>query len=155
MTQPYNFSWIEKPKLAAMGMPDSIEELEWLRAQGIEVVITLREDPLPRYWLSETGLLGLHVPVEDMGSPSVEQIQECLSAIDKANQQEMGVVIHCFAGRGRTGTILACYFVQKGMNAVEAMDHVRELRPGSIESFPQEMVVEEFALMTKNKPENK
>jgi len=147
MSEPYNFSWIEAAKLAAMGMPDSIEELQWLRQQGIELVITLTEDPLPRYWLSESGLLALHVPVGDMSPPSIAQIEESLSAIRRANEKNMPVVLHCFAGKGRTGTILACYFVEKGMSAVEAIAHVRELRPGSIESFSQEMIVEDFARM--------
>ncbi|HEV3144239.1 MAG TPA: dual specificity protein phosphatase 23 [Gemmataceae bacterium] len=150
MSQPYNFSWIEPSKLAAMGMPDSIEELEWLRQQGIELVITLTEDPLPRYWLSETGLLGLHVPVEDMSPPSIAQIEECLSAIRRANEKNMGVVLHCFAGKGRTGTILACYFVEKGFSPVDAIAQVRKLRPGSIESFSQGMVVEDFAQTRSN-----
>jgi atypical dual specificity phosphatase len=147
MSEPYNFSWIEASKLAAMGMPDSIEELEWLRQQGIELVITLTEDPLPRYWLSDTGLLALHVPVADMSPPSVAQIEECLSAIRRANEKNMPVVLHCFAGKGRTGTILACYFVEKGLRPEDAIAKVRALRPGSIESFSQEMMVEDFARM--------
>ena len=59
----------------------------------------------------------------------------------------MAVVLHCFAGKGRTGTILACYFVEKGMRAEDAIAQVRELRPGSIESFSQEIMVEDFARM--------
>jgi atypical dual specificity phosphatase len=147
MSEPYNFSWIEPSKLAAMGMPDSIEELEWLRQQGIELVITLTEDPLPRYWLSETGLLALHVPVPDMSAPTIAQIEECLSAIRRANEKNMPVVLHCFAGKGRTGAILACYFVEKGLSAEKAIAHIREIRPGSIESFSQEIMVEDFARM--------
>jgi len=150
MSQPYNFSWIEESKLAAMGMPDSVEELQWLRQHGIELVITLTEDPLPRYWLSETGLLALHVPVEDMSPPSIAQIEECLSAIRRANEKNMAVALHCFAGKGRTGTILACHFVDKGMSSEAAFAQVRELRPGSIESFSQEMIVEDFARMRSN-----
>ena len=34
MAQPYSFSWVEKPHLAALGRPDSLEDLEWLRRQG-------------------------------------------------------------------------------------------------------------------------
>jgi atypical dual specificity phosphatase len=145
MSQPYNFSWIEPSKLAAMGMPDSMEELEWLRQQGIDLVITLTEDPLPRYWLSETGVLALHVPVADMAPPTIAQIEECLSAIRRANEQNIAVALHCFAGKGRTGTMLACHFVARGMSAEEAIAQVRELRPGSIESFAQEIAVEDFA----------
>ena len=52
--------------------------------------------------------------------------------------------IHCGAGLGRTGTLLACYFVSKGMTAKNAVARVRRLRPGSIETAEQERAVEEF-----------
>ena len=145
MISPYGFSWLEEPLVAAMGRPYEPEELAWLREQGIELVITLTEDPLRRDWLSDAGLLGLHVPVEDMTAPTPEQIQECLSAIDKAKERNMGVAVHCFAGKGRTGTILACYLVDRGLSAAEAVDRIRDLRPGSIETDEQVQAVFEYA----------
>jgi atypical dual specificity phosphatase len=145
VAQPTNFSWIEESRLAAMGEPYGQDELKWLRDQGIELLITLTEEPLRRDWLFETGLLGLHVPMEDMQPPELEQIKTVLSAIRKAHDKNMAVAIHCQAGRGRTGTTLACYFVQTGMTPQDAVRRVRKLRPGSIESVAQEEVVEEFA----------
>jgi atypical dual specificity phosphatase len=145
VSQPFNFSWIDKPRLAAMGQPQGPDELAWLREQGIELLITITEEPLRRDWLFEAGLLGLHIPMVDMEPPELEQIRKCLSAIQKAQAQGMGVGLHCQAGRGRTGTTLACYYVESGMSAQEAMRHIRKLRPGSIESEAQEEVVEEFA----------
>lgn len=149
MSQPRNFSWIEKPLLAAMSRPGDTAELSWLRRKGIELIISLTEDPLRRDWLGEAGLLGLHVPVIDMTAPSLDQIVECLSAIRKAQGRNMGVAVHCHAGLGRTGTILACYFVERGMAADDAIEHVRDLRPGSIETDDQERAVSEFARSKK------
>ena len=144
MSEPYNFSWIEEPLLAAMGRPDTPEELAWLREHGLELVITLTEDPLRRDWLGDAGLLSLHVPVEDMSAPTLDQIHECLSAINKAHEQNMGVVVHCHAGLGRTGTVLACYMIGKGVPAINAIGQIRGLRPGSIETPEQEDVIVEF-----------
>ena len=45
MSQPHHFSWIEKPLLAALARPESREELEWLRRLGIEVLLSLTEEP--------------------------------------------------------------------------------------------------------------
>jgi atypical dual specificity phosphatase len=144
MSAPDNFTWIEKPKLAAHARPHDAEELAWLRQQGIELVITLTEAPLRRDWLSDVSLLGLHVPIVDMEAPTIEQVQQVLSATKKAHERGMGVSVHCAHGRGRTGTILACYFVAQGMGPREAMRHVRKLRPGSIETEDQEELIEEF-----------
>ena len=145
MSEPYNFSWIEHRLLAAMGRPAEPEEFSWLRGEGIELIVSLTENPLRRDWLSDAGLFALHVPVEDMTAPTQEQVRECLSAIAKAHERKMGVAVHCLAGRGRTGAILACYFVQQGMGGQKAIDHVRALRPMSIETVDQEDAVREFA----------
>jgi atypical dual specificity phosphatase len=57
----------------------------------------------------------------------------------------MGVAVHCTAGKGRTGTVLAAYLVTTGLSAHAAIDRVRHLRPGSVETPDQEEAVEEFA----------
>ncbi len=144
MSAPDNFTWIEKPLLAAHAQPQNPEELAWLRQQGVELVVTLTEDPLRRDWLSDASLLALHVPVTDMEAPTVEQVKQILSAVKKAHERKMGVAIHCAYGRGRTGTVLACYFVDKGMSPRDAIRHVRKLRPGSIETTEQQELIEQF-----------
>jgi atypical dual specificity phosphatase len=145
MAAPPGFSWIEKPLLAASANPDDAGQLEWLRAQGIELLVTLTEDPPRRTWVNDAGLLSVHVPVVDMEPPTQEQLDRILSAIQRAHERNMGVAVHCTAGLGRTGVILACYFVTKGMNAKNAIARVRRLRPGSIETDDQAEAVAEFA----------
>jgi atypical dual specificity phosphatase len=145
MAQPHGFSWIEKPRLAAMGYPESPEELAWLRKQGVELLISLTEDPLRRDWVEDAGLLVFHVPVIDMEAPTQEQLDRSISAIRRANARGMGVAVHCGAGLGRTGVVLACYLVATGMTAQDAIRRVRRLRPGSIETDEQADAVVEFA----------
>ncbi|HJZ89363.1 MAG TPA: dual specificity protein phosphatase 23 [Gemmataceae bacterium] len=144
MSRPYFFTWVDEPLLAASAEPGGPEQLAWLRAQGVDILVTLTEDPLPRTWIDGAGLMGVHVPIPDMDVPTVEQIEQVMSVIDKAKSSNMGVAIHCLAGRGRTGTILAAYFVYQGMSAEEAMQKVRELRPGSIEVTEQEEAIRAF-----------
>jgi atypical dual specificity phosphatase len=145
MPKPYGFSWIDKPLLAAMGRPDALEELHWLRRQGIEVLLSLTEDPPRRDWVNESGMMVVHVPVADMEAPSQEQLDHCLTAIARANDRGMGVAVHCGAGMGRTGVVLACYFVNKGLAAQNAIARVRRMRPGSVETDEQADAVEEYA----------
>jgi|SRR5215831_3278297 len=145
MSLPQGFSWIDKPRLAALARPESAEDLTWLRTQGIDVLVSLTEDPLRRDWVNEAGLLVVHEPVEDMEAPTQEQIERCVSAIDRGLDQNMGVAVHCTAGLGRTGVVLACHLVARGMSADNAIARVRRLRPGSIETEEQALAVEEFA----------
>jgi atypical dual specificity phosphatase len=142
---PSGFSWIDRPHLAASARPDGPDELAWLRRQGIQVVLTLSEVPLRRDWANDAGLLVLHVPVVDMEAPTQEQLDYCVSALTRARSQGMGVAVHCTAGLGRSGTVLAAYFVAQGFTPRAAIARVRELRPGSIETDEQERAVEEFA----------
>jgi atypical dual specificity phosphatase len=142
---PREFSWIEKPLLAAMARPSDLEELEWLREHGIQLLLSLTEDPLRRDWINQAGLLGFHVPIVDMEAPTQEQLEICVSTIERAQISRMGVGIHCTAGFGRTGTVTAAYLVHGGMTGDEAIARVRSLRPGSIETEEQSEAVIEFA----------
>jgi atypical dual specificity phosphatase len=146
---PLNFSWIEKPLLGASGRPDSRDELEWLRQEGIDVLVSLTEDSPRRDWINAAGLMLVHLPVEDMRAPSEDQLSQALNTVARANERQMGVGIHCAAGLGRTGVVVACYFVMRGATGPEAINRLRELRPGSIETEEQVDAVLSFARRAK------
>jgi len=145
MPQPNGFSWIDKPRLAGLARPESADDLVWLREQGIDLLVSLTEDRLRRDWVNEAGLLIVHEPVVDMEAPTQEQLDRCISAIDRALEKKMGVAVHCTAGLGRTGVLLACHLVTRGMSADNAIARIRRLRPGSIETDEQAIAVDEFA----------
>src|SRR5207253_1245931 len=110
-----------------LARPSSPEDLVWLRQQGIEVLLSLTEDRPRRDWVDEAGLLVFHEPLEDMEAPTQEQLDRCVSAIQRANARHMGVAVHCGAGLGRTGVILAAHFVAHGLSAGNAIARVRRL----------------------------
>jgi len=57
------------------------------------------------------------------------------------------VAIHCHAGMGRTGLIAACIMIAQRagtLSALDAVAHVREKRPGSIQTIHQKAFVSTF-----------
>ncbi len=78
-----------------MAQPGSLDEYQWLREQGIQLIVCLTEDTPRRSWINEAGLFSLHIPVEDMHPPRQEQIDHCLAAVEKANAKKLGVAVHC------------------------------------------------------------
>jgi atypical dual specificity phosphatase len=145
MPAPQGFSWIEKPLLAALARPAGPEDFAWLRENGIEVLLSLTEDRPRRDWADGANMLVFHEPLEDMEAPSQEQLDRCVSAVLRATERNMGVAVHCGAGLGRTGVVLAAYFVARGLTAANAVARVRRLRPGSVETDDQAEAVELFA----------
>jgi atypical dual specificity phosphatase len=142
---PPGFTWVDRPHLAALARPEGAADLAWLRRNGIDVLVSLTEDPVPRGWVNEAGLLAVNVPVPDMEPPTDRQLDHLLETIRKARRAGMGVAVHCGAGLGRTGTVLAAYFVAAGLSPKEAVAKVRDLRPGSVETADQERAIELFA----------
>lgn len=137
-----NFSFLLAGKLAGSAEPgswgDLREDLETARTQGIGAVVTLTERPLPRRDLERLRLSYLHLPIIDYSPPSLAQIRDFVEFVDHA---ERAVLVHCRAGIGRTGTMLAAYLIAKGQSADEAIATVRRQRPGSIETREQEAIL--------------
>ena len=67
-------------------------------------------------------------PIPDMDIPSPEQMTELLDAIDAELEGAGGVYVHCWAGRGRTGTVVGCWLVRHGLAGVDALTQIVSLR---------------------------
>lgn len=85
-----------------------------------------------------------HLPVADFTAPTLRQVEQAIASIDDFFAQGLAVAMHCRAGLGRTGTVLACYLVSQGSPAKQAIEEVRMKRPGSIETPEQVAVIELF-----------
>ncbi|MBI2938499.1 MAG: dual specificity protein phosphatase family protein [Thaumarchaeota archaeon] len=134
MRRPTNFSWVIPNQLAGSGRPMAERDLHWWRRQGVEAVITLTEYPIPEEWVKSSGVRYLHNPLQDHNAPSVEEIDRALDFILKQMDDGKPVVVHCAAGQGRTGSVLAGYFIkQQGLSAEDAIRKIRQIRPRSIE----------------------
>jgi atypical dual specificity phosphatase len=140
-----NFSWVVPGEVAGCARPHMAASLKTLAAEGVKTVMTLTEEPLPAAWVAGAGLEAMHIAVSDMGAPTPEQLEEAVAAIDASVAAGKPVAVHCLAGIGRTGTVLAAYLVHRGRSAEEAIREVRRLRPPSLETAAQENAVKQYA----------
>ncbi|HSD05547.1 MAG TPA: dual specificity protein phosphatase 23 [Nitrosopumilaceae archaeon] len=138
--KPTNFSWLINNKLAGSGMPTSLAELDWVFKQGVKSIITMTEESLPESWIKDVRYL--HVPTEDLSAPDIEKIDLAVDFIQERIKNNEAIMVHCAAGIGRTGTILACYLIKyQNLSVKTAIDKVRQERPGSIQSESQEIAI--------------
>ena|SRR6476661_4230413 len=153
--RPTNFSWIVNGKLAGSGMPMTFSQLVWTVKQGIKTIVTVREVSLPSKWFTERTTKDidyLHLRVEDYGAPTLEELDNTVNFMKKQINNQKPVLVHCAAGKGRTGTILAAYLLKEDrLNADQTIKKIRNLRPGSIQSEVQEMAITMYEkYLTKN-----
>jgi atypical dual specificity phosphatase len=146
--RPTNFSWVIEKKLAGSGMPVNLPQLMWVAKNGIKSVITIRERPLPSSWLDNFNqkLEYMHLKVDDFCAPSLESLETTVRYIDQHINEEKPVLVHCAAGKGRTGTVLAAYIMKQDPNlsALDAINRIRVLRPGSVQSEEQISALQSF-----------
>ncbi len=142
---PRNFSWLIQDEIAGMGRPMAIvADLEFLKDNRVESIVSLTELPLHKTLIEEFGFEYKHIPIPDFSTPTQEQIEEFVTFVNNLLSSKKKIVVHCEAGIGRTGTMLACYLVSKGYSAEKAISEVRKRRPGSIETMEQEDTVVKY-----------
>ncbi|MBI3831991.1 MAG: dual specificity protein phosphatase family protein [Planctomycetes bacterium] len=152
---PINFGYVIEGELAGMERPGSHapldDDLDFLRNQGIGAIVSLTEHPLDQMALEPFGFRYLHLPVEDFTAPTLPQIRAFIEFYEKAQAEKTPVVVHCAAGYGRTGTLLACVLVHKGRTAAEAIEQLRQMRPHSIETTEQELMIQNFEWVARRR----
>jgi atypical dual specificity phosphatase len=136
--------WLLPDRVLGCAYPKRDTALAALQEQGISVLINLHEQAHLNARLQAYGLSSVYIPIKDFSAPSSEQLRRAIAAIDEAVGQGQRVAVHCGGGLGRTGTVLACYLVHQGIPPDDAIERVRALRPGSIETRAQVATIRTF-----------
>jgi hypothetical protein len=71
------------------------------------------------------------MPIPDLGIPEVWHMEAMLGLITSQMEQGHGVYVHCWGGVGRTGTVLGCLAVERGVPADMVLDDLARLRAGT------------------------
>lgn len=144
--QPHAFDWVLPEQLAACVNPSVSESAAAeLLAQHVGLLVNLHERPDPPDLLAHLQAETLHLPVPDSLPPTQAQLEQGVAAIGAGLRAGKRVAVHCGAGLGRSGTLIAAYLVSQGSKPDEAVTLVRTTRPGSIETDEQEAAVHDFA----------
>ena len=67
-------------------------------------------------------------PITDYTAPGILQMVEILNTIDAAIHSGKKVYVHCFAGHGRTGTVVGCYLARHGITGKASLEKIQHLR---------------------------
>uniref|UniRef100_T1IV26 Uncharacterized protein n=1 Tax=Strigamia maritima TaxID=126957 RepID=T1IV26_STRMM len=93
----------------------------------------------------ENGIFFYNFPWRDYGVAPLESITDVMKVI-AFSLVEGKVAIHCHAGLGRTGVVIACYLVYSTrIRGNDAIRYVRRRRPNSIQTSIQVATVNSFA----------
>lgn len=112
--------------------------LELKEQVGLVRVVNLRQEcEASKALCQELGLEYHYMSVVDHGVPELEQVERFLALLDHEP-----TLVHCHAGRGRTGIFVACFRIRAGLTAAEALakteGEVQPIRPTQrawVESF--------------------
>jgi len=159
-SQDHLLWWVVPGALAGMSMPmvhidrrlnhggllqAYDDELPGLYRAGIRAVVSLLNIPSDVAVYESAGFSYLCLPVADGGAPTEAQAREFVRFVNQQLSEQRPVAVHCEAGLGRTGTMLAVYLISKGESAEAAIQRIRSVQPGAIETGQQVRFLADFA----------
>ncbi len=128
------------------------DELPLLHRSGIRAVLCLLNIPSDARVYKASGFRFHLCPIDDGAPPTFEQADRSIGFIKQCLQDGLPIAVHCEGGVGRTGTILAAWFIASGQTASQAIDIVRGQHPCAIETNRQICFLEDYEHYLVNKP---
>jgi protein-tyrosine phosphatase len=133
--------WIDKHLVLGSSNPTT-EQLGKLHEEGFRSIISLLDETeqSPHYKIEELEAIGFRrysISLRDFSAPSLDDFKAFLEAVDRAVGRGK-VLVHCYAGIGRTGTMAAAYWINRGLSVNEAMKKIRKLNASFFPSDEQE-----------------
>lgn len=132
--------WIDKQRLAGASEPN-LDDFAYLKTLEWGGMVNLLEKSSTEELASLLAIPYLHLPVKDLSTPTETDLETILEFFHECQNENpnLPVLIHCTAGHGRTGTIIAALLVViDRIKPEEAIRSVRGVNPLAIETKDQE-----------------
>jgi len=126
------------------------EVYDQYREERIAVIVLLASDEEClhksgrnlRAFYRQEGFEVLYLPIPDFGIPSPEDLEQAIQHTITYAQAGQHIVIHCAAGIGRTGLVMACLAKRcLGLSGAEALQWVQYYIPRAVETPEQQRLV--------------
>ena len=120
------------------------DELPFIYTSGIRAIVSLLNLPSDASVYESAGFAHLCIPIPDGCAPTIEEAFQFVRFVDDQLGRKQAVAVHCEGGIGRTGTMLAAYFIAHGKSARESIVRVRASEPSAVETTRQIQFLEDF-----------
>jgi len=128
MDRPPWTYWVEDGRLLAGGYPGHV--IPAFEPARISLFVDLTEEHELTPYARRLPAWSRHVrfPIRDMGVPTTAALAVTLDAIDEELDGGGRAYVHCWAGLGRTGTVVGCWLQRHGRGGFDAVERIAELR---------------------------
>jgi atypical dual specificity phosphatase len=148
-----NFSWLIEDQLAGHRGIQSDDHLRFLQDKGVKALVRMTQvSRLKSGDLEKAGFLDYHLSIPDMSAPSMHDMYLMIEFIERCLSENKPVGVSCDGGYGRTGCLLSCFFIARGMDAAGAISFIKDKRPSSVLTDDQDHAVYQFAASYKPGP---
>ena len=171
--QGLHSNWVENWAVASQRLATSlIEEFDLIgqfKAANLKAIFNLQEagehpfcgpegtlypesgfSYVPERDLMPHGIYCYNFPWPDMGTPSNDIVLRTVQLMCDHVSKGEKFLVHCHAGLGRTGLMIACWMMYHSKtSAEETINRIRFQRPGSIQTAKQQQFVFEFSSYLK------
>lgn len=147
--------WIDEPLVLGSSNPTT-GQLKMLYEEGFRNIISLLDEGEQSANYDVEGVEGMgykrySIPLKDFSAPRLDDLKTFLNVMNRAVGQGR-VLVHCYAGIGRTGTMAAAYWIEKGLSVNEAIRKVRKSNPSVMPNDEQENSLYELEASIASRP---
>eukprot|EP01017_Pseudomicrothorax_dubius_P038142 TRINITY_DN5679_c0_g1_i1.p1 TRINITY_DN5679_c0_g1~~TRINITY_DN5679_c0_g1_i1.p1 ORF type:complete len:278 (+),score=39.85 TRINITY_DN5679_c0_g1_i1:360-1193(+) len=118
------------------------------RRWNVKLVVRLNKSNYDPSRFTKHGIRHLDLYFPDGSCPDQQIVAQFLR---ECENEPGAIAVHCKAGLGRTGTLIACYAMKHyGFNAAHFIGWIRLCRPGSILGPQQQFLIEQQETMLRH-----